>query len=238
MLAKIEESYLTILRVAVVAVAGLALIIAAAALAAGVVYFASGILSSATGSVEGGSLGQYIAERRIPADIPDSGSGADAPDRQAAAAYIPAIDAAADVFARYAARHKLGPARKSDYILAINALWLDVSPDRQSQYEASLSRLANQLRSSKGRPLSLDRLSELLSWHHTRFQQAVSEQEQAADAAKTEAWLWLVRAGQAFLMFVVIAFYFLLLRVERHLRVVRVHRESPQPQTVAAAEQE
>lgn len=100
----------------------------------------------------------------------------------------------------------------------------------QASYDESLLRLAGQLKSSKGKPLTQEQVAELIDWHHRSFRESAIDIRQAAARDTASAWQWVVRAGQAFLLFTLIAFYFLLVRVERHLKLVKVqHQASSYP---------
>ena len=95
----------------------------------------------------------------------------------------------------------------------------------RSDYADSLVRLTEEMKASRGKPLSEARVLTLLSWHESRF---VSEWERdAAHKAEADAALRsrLWGAGAAFLSFVLVVFVFLFVRVERNTRLIRVAHE-------------
>lgn len=226
MLAKIEELYLNILRFAVLSVAGLALLVTVAGLGAGLFYWTQGAVSSDEPELGALDLASFIEEQRLTAGSGDDTPSTDTATRASAPVPLsPAIGHAADTIAAYLDRQRRGSADRSDIVTGLNELRSQIGIADLASYDASLTRLVDQLANSRGRPLSSDRVFELVAWHHDRFQQAIFASAHEAAERDAAAWLWLVRGGQAFLMFVIIAFYFLLVRVERHLRLVRVRRE-------------
>jgi len=226
MFARIEEFYLGVLRLAVVAVAGLALIIAGGALVAGAVSWAQSAFSGAA-SVDGGDLSAFIAERRLETEVtpPPSGGAPAAPP--APVPQSPAIGHASRTLAAYLNRQRRGTVEEAVLVERLNLLRSAVEVGRLADYDKSLTRLADQLAASRGRPLTRERVEELIAWHHDRFQRAAQARLDNRFRAEADAWLWLVRSGQAFILLILIASYFLLVRVERHLRLVRVRREEP-----------
>lgn len=114
-------------------------------------------------------------------------------------------------------------------ITILNERWSSTPSGYQAAYDESLRSLTREISASTGRPLSRDRVVELIRWHHSSFLASAEQLDAARQEASAQSWTWIARAGQAFLLFVVIAFYFLLVRVERHLRLVRVALPSPPP---------
>lgn len=105
-----------------------------------------------------------------------------------------------------------------------NERWLSIPGGYVEAYDASLGSLTREISSSTGRPLNRERVLELIDWHHASFVDQARRVEAGREDASAQSWMWIGRAAQAFLLFVAIAFYFLLVRVERHLRLVRVVR--------------
>lgn len=114
MLSKIEETYLTILRVAVVVVAGLALTLATGALLGSAIYFVRGTTKSVATSPTGAGLGQFVREQKLALGSQIETATVSSP---ATAKRLPdiadEIDAAAAIFAEYATRKETGGASKS-----------------------------------------------------------------------------------------------------------------------------
>jgi hypothetical protein len=220
MLSRIENVYLNILRVTVLAAAGL-LLAAAVAAGAAALLSASRTFASDT-EAESSGLAEFIAERRL-ALAAESRAPA-APSRQSSdpVALSPAIDEAAASFARYLGRQNRNAITRRGLIEILNERWLDTPPEHVGAYARSLRSLARDLDASTGRPLSREHFLELIAWHHGRMLAESASGDLDRNAAVVAAWQWAGWALQAFLLFVVVAFYFLLVRVERHLRLVRI----------------
>lgn len=97
MLAKIEDAYLGVLRLAILIVAGLALLAAAGALVFGTIKGAQSI-SASSADAHGRSLGDFILEKRLATELSSLSTGS-APIREQPAAYSEAVRTAADTFA-------------------------------------------------------------------------------------------------------------------------------------------
>ena len=98
----------------------------------------------------------------------------------------------------------------------------EIAFEYRDDFQNSYLSLLRQLRDSKGKPLTRERFTELLVWHFDRFQAEVALASDDGEFSKIEAWDWFTKAGISFLVFVGIASYFLFVRVERHLRLVKV----------------
>lgn len=232
MLSRLEEVFLAILRFAIVAVAGIVLLIALGGLVGGAVQFGRATFTS-SGAVFGGDLSRFIQERRLASEVERSAA---APIGNAAAPREPtavsgAVGHAATVFTTYLNRARRNTVTKAELITALNGHWLSIPADHSDAYDASLRRLADQIATSRGQPLSRVRVIELLEWHRGTILAEADRQRQAEESAMASAWLWLARASQAFLLFIAIAFYFLLVRVERHLRLLRVQHVEARSET-------
>ncbi|HEX8532929.1 MAG TPA: hypothetical protein VF662_02075 [Allosphingosinicella sp.] len=227
MLARLEETYLNVLRVAIVVVAGLALLAAASALAAGIFNGSKSLLSS-TLDAEAGRLAEFVAEKKLAAEVAgDVPAGTGPEQTRATMAVSPSIEQAAASFAQYLNRRDRRTITRDELVQQLNELWLTVPDGHQHSYDKAVLDLAGELAGSTGRPLSRDRVLELLQWHHQSFVGRLGQLEQERAAASASAWMWIERAAQAFLLFIAIAFYFLFVRVERHLRLVRTQPAEP-----------
>lgn len=92
----------------------------------------------------------------------------------------------------------------------------------QSKYRVSLVTLSEELLASQGKPLSERKVAQLVQWHQLRFASKVEEQAQERAAADAAFKFKMGAAFAALMLFVLIAFIFLFVRIERNLRVVRV----------------
>lgn len=223
MLSKLEELFLGILRLAVVAIAGLVLVVAIGSLVGGAILFGQATFATSQ-DVSGGDLAGFIRERRLAAEFASDGAAPEgAPQPSPPVAASSAVEHAATAFTSYLNRARANTITKAELIGALNGYWRSIPGDQIAAYDASLLRLAGQIAASRGRPLSRARVIELLEWHRNTIAAEAASHRASASAATASAWVWIVRGGQAFFLFVVIAFYFLLVRVERHLRLVHIH---------------
>lgn len=231
MLAKIEDAYLNLLRLAILIVAGLALVAAAGGLIFGAIKAGQGLFASDM-DARGQTLGEFIIEKRLAAEQSDAPRASATPKTADPVALSEGIEAAAEVFTRYLNRQARNTISKAELVTRWNDRWMSTPAAYQAAYDASLQRLTREISASTGRPLNRDRVLELIDWHHASFAAEAQRLQVAREESSAEAWMWIGRAAQAFLLFVAIAFYFLLVRVERHLRLVRVARPD-EPATAA-----
>lgn len=231
MFAKLEDLYLSILRIAVLIVAGLALIAAVGSLlASGAALLPDFKYQS---ELSGGKLEDYVSEQKIltqtDAEIAaDALIGADGAPSQID---LPAsfLNEATTLYINYIKRIDNSVMSKKAAEDVIFEQVSDIAFEHRTDFQNSFLSLLRQLRDSKGKPLTRERLDNLLSWHHDRFQAEVGLLSDDSDFSKVEAWDWFTKAGMAFLIFVAITSYFLIVRVERHLRLVKVvQMDTPQ----------
>lgn len=230
MLARFENTYLNILRVAFLVVAGLALLLTVAALVSGLGYFAKQVVTASTAAPQGGDLAGFVAEKKLtlgsePEGQTDSESNPKTAETEEQA-LSPALDRAATGIAAYLnAQKKKATIKKTDMVKGLNELRNEVPFEHADAYDQSLGKVVDQLAASKGKPLNEQQVGELLIWHQQRFQASVATLAETASSDQAAAWDWIVTGSKAFLVFAGIAFFFLLVRMERHLRVVRVMHE-------------
>jgi hypothetical protein len=222
MLTKLENAYLFILRVVVLAAATLALLGVLLGLARSATFIGSYVTAKpASAEVPGGTLGDYVAEKHPQGVTLDSPSAA-APDETPAT-----IKAAVRSLAHYA-RTRAGFSLNEDATTQVLVGYrAELPPEVQDQYGASIAALMSQLDSSKGNPLSADQISELLSWHFDKFKanfEAVAAQKQAS---QLQALQTLGVAGVGFGAFIALVFCFLVVKIERNLRLVHTVNASP-----------
>ena len=81
--------------------------------------------------------------------------------------------------------------------------------------------LTTDLNQSRGKLLSWNRGAQLLDWHYGKFRSTVETKKLEAEASKAKAMFGLAIGGGATLAFLIILFFFLFVKIERNLRVVR-----------------
>lgn len=221
MISKLEELYLSVLRVSVVIVAGLALIAAVVSLIAGAYSFTPSFGSQ--DSISGGKLEDFIAEQKAASPI-IQGSSEPTESIVQTRDELPSsfITNAAKLYADYIKRIDGTVISKDAASRIIFDIMADIEFEDREQYQISLLALLTQLGDSKGKPLSQEKFFELLEWHNDRFKSEVASRSAGSELSTVAAWDWLTKAGIAFLMFLAVATYFLFVRVERHLRLVNV----------------
>ena len=219
-----EAAYLGILRVVVLLVATIAL----AAFVLGLVIGGKMFLDArATGArvppVTAVTLGDYIADKK-------SGSGtadASAPDATSTNSVSSPreIAQAAQNLVVYAKRSTT-PSQplnfdKAEIIRVMLNKQQQVGEEFQAAYRTSLQGLTYQLTLSKGRPLSLEEINDLLDWHLSKFKAAAGEDANARITKGAGSLAVLSFAGASMLTFLLLVFCFIFVKIERNLRVVR-----------------
>lgn len=224
MLAKLEDIYLNILRVAVLAAATLAVIV----FAFNIVQLGPSILGSLgvapLQSVSQANLVEFIRQSRgenIDLDVTTAGRPNVIPGE---------LDAAASAVAQYGNRHIQGGVRKSAVLDILVRHYRSLPDAYQGRYAASVLKFAEQLNASTGTPLSLARLENALAWHAAQFYEAAQtdEQNRAEDAVRAEGAVRLAIISAGFFMFVI--FFFVVVKIERNLRLVRTRDVDRLPQ--------
>ena len=222
MFAKLEDFYLSILRVAILIVAGLALLAAVGSLLAS---GAALLPKFGTGTTfTGGKLEDYIGEQKALSSVDAAADGSNEIDEAPRQIDLPSsfLEEATRLYIDYVKRiDKTVVSKKAaeDVVFAqISEIGFEYREDFQNSYLS----LLRQLRDSKGKPLTRERFDTLLNWHFDRFQAEVTSASDDGEFSKIEAWDWFTKAGISFLVFIAIASYFLFVRVERHLRLVKV----------------
>jgi hypothetical protein len=212
MLTKMETIYLGLLRGFILIAATLALLAAALLVVTTIpdILTRTGITKT---EPPRSSLSQFMAEQK------PQESTLDETGTTAETIVDPEIATAAKNIRKY-----LGTNATGNWEQGLQAAANQLPPAVQSKYRRSLVTLTEELLASTGKKLSERKVAELVEWHQRRFVSTVQEQEQekaAADAAFT----WKIGAAfAALMMFVLIAFIFLFVRIERNLRVVRVQQ--------------
>lgn len=223
MLEKIEAAYLAVMRVVVLIAATIALIICVvgASQAAPVVLRQLGWTVETPTEPPG--LSDFIAERKL-----TQAPGQEVPVPEAAPIGETTLGQAARLINAYVAtrsREELDP-DVLNRALGEQQETLDL--EHQGAYADSVLALARELTASKGRPLSLERVADLLTWHHSRFAAHVQDMKLAEMTTATKAQAGLGLAMGGLVAFILILFFFLFVKIERNLRLVRT-RETPAP---------
>ena len=238
MFAKLEDFYLSILRVAIVIVAGLALLAAFGSLIAS---GAALLPKFGTGTtLSGGNLEEYISEQKALGSTDaaaDESNGIDEASRQID---LPSsfLEDATKLYIDYVKRIDKTVVSKKVAEDVVFAQVSEIGFEYREDFQNSYLTLLRQLQDSKGKPLTRERFAELLVWHFDRFQADVALASDDGELSKVEAWDWFTKAGMSFLVFIAIASYFLFVRVERHLRLVKVVQVETIPDQEANREAE
>lgn len=221
MLSRLETLYLGLLRGFILIVATLALVAAALLIVSSVPELLTRVGVTKTES-QSSSLAEFIAEQK-----PTEGSQ----DAEEVAPQIPvdsAIKDAAQNFHDYLGTR--ATASVKDWEQGLQGFKNDFSPEVGNDYALSIKRLSEELKTSKGKPLSVKNVGALIDWHKTRFA-ANRAAEQAERAAADAAFVFKMEAAfAAFVLFAFITFIFLFVRIERNLRFMRVEVQNGFPE--------
>jgi hypothetical protein len=225
MLSKIEVAYLGILRVVLLIAATAALLVTIVATAAALPAIGRAVGITGHQDPRGASLREFIDSKNLTEvqanDSTESGSSA-----SSQAEPLPRdLATASRNVARYAAKNGDPQITQAQWDEAFRGE-LDSIPDNiRSTYAADVLRLSEQLERSKGRPLSNQHLAELIDFHHAKFL-ASAQEERTAEAASAAASMFsIMLAGGAFVIFILILFNFIFVKIERNLRPAHAGRE-------------
>jgi hypothetical protein len=224
-LSNVEAFYLAILRVVILAAATLALIVVAVGTVRAVPAFTQQFAPSRAHEVGGANLGAFISERR--AQGAETATVAADEPTQAKAVLPDNINAAAKALAVYA-KGRLGLTWDVDAIARMFMEKRDSLPEiYQDAYGDGLRTLMSQLDRSTGQPLQPDEIDKLIQWHFDKFK-VEAEADVAKRAADGAAGLQsIIAAGAAMLVFLLVVFCFIFVKIERNLRLVRTIDQSP-----------
>jgi hypothetical protein len=221
LLSKIEDGYLFILRVFVLGLATLALLCGAYGL-----FRAAPILGSMLGpqasEVKSGRkyLAGFVDEKRKEGQttVADSAPG------QPQTFIPPDIKAAAEDLRSYEKARlnkdlSIGDAEQPFMRYYDDENLNEVNKDR---YARSAHELMDQLKASKGKPLSLDNIDNLILWHAQKFVRDIATEEAKAANQQNEFLKQAALVGSAFAAFLGVIFFFLIVKIERNLRLIRI----------------
>jgi hypothetical protein len=222
MLTRIETAYLAILRIVVLVVATVALLVALLSFIAAVPPLARqfGLVPAAT--PEGGTLAEYINARK--ATVP-SNAGASSPSGAPAQPVRTTNDdirTAAGTLQIYT--NGANSLTAVDWERQIEQSGSSFPDELQNAYYKDVLSLAEQLRKSTGKRLSVSDVRDLLAWNAQQFQSDETAKSLKKSSDTTRAIFTLYVASGAFVLFILVVFTFLFVKVERSLRVVRTVR--------------
>lgn len=225
MLSRIENVYLAILRIVVLVAATVALIAAILGLVTGLPALSGMLGLSKPDAPYGGTLGEYIEAKRATVDAAESTSNGSS--GVARKMIDPLVREAATEVQTYLkgqdGANKLKLADWEDMVIERGeALPTEMTTD----YYADNLALIKQLRLSKGKKLSVQEVQELIAWNAGEFATAANINAVDYQMEQAEAQSRLTWAAGAFLLFLMVIFTFLFVKVERSLRLVRTVREN------------
>jgi hypothetical protein len=221
MLEKIETTYLAAMRVIVLVAATLALLVVVGGLVVGAPQLSAALGATASEpKVEGVDLATFVAEQKAAtAGTSVDGTASAAEDEPI---IVPGkLGQAGRIFADYLLKHHGINVDRVTLQLNLLERRNQLPIEVQTAYEDSLLKLARDLEASTGRPLSPENTYALVEWHASRVQAAAEQAaaERVASAARGTAAL--VEAGTALIAFIIILFFFVFVKIERNLRLVR-----------------
>ena len=222
MLTRLEVAYLAILRVVLLIAATIALLVTFGAAVTAVPALVEMVGFGSDVPARGGTLREFIDANRI-TDVEPSKE--DTGETSAKFPLSESVSQASKAFARYDSHNGGTQFEQSKWDDLFRAVLTEKVPvTEQADYGEDLLKLSNQLDRSSGKPLSNERLFQLIEFHLTTFlaNAQAAEATKAADLAASMSKLLL--AGGAFLIFVLVLFSFLFVKIERNLRA----RQAPE----------
>ncbi|MBM6577131.1 hypothetical protein KCP91_12180 [Microvirga sp. SRT01] len=222
MLIRIENAYLGILRIVVLVVASVALVVAAIAFMMSIPPLARqfGLVSPPV--PHGGTLGDYVEQKKATAPANPTASG----DREDAAqpkrSTNPDVQAAAKQLQAYT--KGAGEMTIPKWEVEVEQSGGNIPYELERAYYADVKGLTDQLTKSTGKRLSLAQVRELITWNNRHFVGDATAKAEEAAAQGRRALFTLYVASAAFVLFILVVFTFLFVKVERSLRVVRTVR--------------
>ena len=221
MLAKIESAYLYILRVLILAVASLALIVVVWGAARALPTLVSQLGPKSVPSiVSGASLRDWVIEKKAEG-VSTSSDDSSPPDP-----VIPTkIQTAVGDLSRYSKERLNTDLDRPVATSALMDIRNSIPAPYQQTYEDSLASTMLQLVHSKGQPLDLDKIKDLIVWHGQKVKDFAESKIQEDQIKQAEAIKAIAISGGALGIFILIVFCFLFVKIERNLRLVHVSEE-------------
>lgn len=222
MLSRIEDVYLNILRIAVLCIATIALLAFAFSLLQSGPMLGRLVGVSTTTEIQNATLSAFVAENREALGAPDSAAAIDA-----SAQVVPqSIEKAAENISAYVAKHHgftIEMVQARAHLMSFH----DAMPlAYQAQYATSIEAMTKQLVDAVGEPLSTENLNRAIAWHADRFQSQIQENELSKAESASKAVVAATVAGMSLLTFLIVIFFFVVVKIERNLRVVRTQNVS------------
>ena len=217
MLNRVEVAYLGILRVVLLVAATVALLVTIGAVISAIPALGTVTGLSGQDPIRGGSLREFVDANRIS----DVQSAADDADTDFQIPLPNTVREASQNFGRYDAKNGGEQLKQDEWNDAFQSILYEKVPALlQGDYGDDVLKLSQQLMRSKGKPLSNERLYQLLQFHLEGFLAHAQAQEAARAAEVAGSMSRLVLAGVAFLIFVLVLFNFIFVKIERNLRPV------------------
>ena len=220
-LSKLEDIYLNILRAMVLGIATIALVVFVfAAIQSGpLVSQLVGIEPKA--EISDATLATFVSENRASLNAAGGTSaGSDATNVSALAP--PEIKVDAGNLQQYFTKHHGYALAETDVMTWLMKNYNEMPMQYQADYAKSLAEMTQQMVNAVGTPLSPENVDRALSWHAQKFRSGAAEAEAKAVADRAKAMLAISVAGIALLAVLIVIFFFVVVKIERNLRVVRV----------------
>lgn len=221
LLSRIEGFYLSILRVIILAAATIALVVVVLGFVRSAPLLIQQLGGASQQQTTGGSLSEFVSEKRA------EGIETAAPPTALQPETPQSIKDAVALLARYD-KERLGQDLDVPGATGVLMERHDALPyEYQSAYGSSIKRLMQQLVASKGSPLQLDQINELLNWHDQKFQANIEAQAAKKAADNAAALQAMAVSAVALLVFLLIVFCFIFVKIERNLRLVHMVDRTP-----------
>lgn len=222
MLAKLEDVYLNILRIAVLAIATIALVVFVLTAAQTGPLIGQFFGLTPKTQVEDASFAEFVATNR-----PSTGSSSGNYSTPATgSAYPEEIRNAATNLVTYINRHHGFELQHSDMVAFVGGIYDGMAANYQRDYAKSIETFTTQLVNSTGTPISTNQIDRAIQWHAQKFEDAASQTEVTAAANRAKAILAISVAGISLVTFLIIIFLFVVVKIERNLRLVKVNNLS------------
>jgi hypothetical protein len=175
--------------------------------------------------IHGGSLADFVAINRLS----EVQTYEDAGEANEVVPLPEDVAEASKNFSRYDVRNGGNVSEQSKWDELFRSILRDkVAAGLQDDYGQDLLKLSNQLARSKGTPLSDERVFQLIEYHVDGFLASAQAQQDARSTRLAASMSKLVLAGAAFVIFVLVLFSFIFVKIERNLRRDPPSAQSPE----------
>ena len=225
MLNKLEDIYLNILRAMVLGIATIALVVFVfAAIQSGpLVSQLVGLEPKA--AVADATLAAFVSENREALSNTD-GSSADSSGPDLSALAPADVKLAAGNLRQYVNTHHGYSLEEKAVLTWLMNNYNEMPSQYQTDYAKSLAAMTHQMLVAVGTPLSPDNIYRAVAWHAQKFRISAAEVELKADADRAKAMFAFVVAGVALMAFLIVIFFFVVVKIERNLRLVRIEKST------------